>query len=128
MNTKTLSVHDLRVHAWWSDTLVYSDYFFDVTTLLEFDSIDSDPNTLFQELVMIRHSFEEADYPPCATTARYHLLNSMSQVMEGFKAFLVGNIEVARNLMANAQYELFRLEDEMNRLGTSVLFLEKHLQ
>ena len=128
MSPKTLSVHDLQVHAWWSDTIIYSDYFFDMTASLQFDTFNNDAAVLFQELTMIRHSFAEADYPECVSLARSHLLNSMNQVMAGLKAFIAGNVEAAHSSMNTAQNELFYLEDELNRIGVSVLFLQRHIQ
>ena len=127
MATKTFSAHDLRVHAWWTETQIYSDYFFDMTATLKFDAVDENTIFRFQELRMIRLSFEEADFPPCATSARTHLLNSMSQVMEGFKAFVAGNVDVARTSMSMAQDELYSLEDELYRLGVTVLYVKERL-
>jgi hypothetical protein len=91
---KTMSVHDLTLAAWWSDAQVYSEYFFSTTASLRFDQPDPDLMAGYHELQMIRRSFEQADFPPRATFARQHLLNSMSKIMSGLR-LLTGNAEAA---------------------------------
>lgn len=117
LRPKTITAHELTLHAWWTDAQVYSDYFFDMTVALKFDALETDLTASYRELDMIRTSFEQADFPASAYYARQHLLNSMSRVMSGFKHFVVGNVEIARQLMDSAERELTHMEGELARLG-----------
>lgn len=117
LRPKTITAHELTLHAWWSDAQVYSDYFFDMTVTLKFDALETDLSASYRELEMIRASFEQADFPPSAYFARQHLLNSMSSVMSGFQQFVVGNVEIARRHMDSAERELTHMEGELARLG-----------
>jgi hypothetical protein len=127
LHTKTLSMYELAVQAWWDDTLIYSNHFFDMTATLRFDALETDVVILYHELEMIRTSFEEADYPYAVTDARRHLLNSMNKVMNGFHEFISGNIEAARQHMTKAQRDLRNLEDELARLGIPTSYNENQL-
>lgn len=127
MALKTISHHELRLHAWWNDTVIYSDQFFDATSALNFETLEFDVTNIFHELMMIRHSFAEADYPDCAKEARTHLLRSMNLVVIGFKEFMGGNTDCARRLMSDAQTELHQLEYALARIGVPVMYLEQRV-
>ncbi len=115
---KTQAVHQLIMHAWWDETLIYSDKFFDTTaTISEIEHYEVIP--LMGELQMIRESFEQAEFPPFVTYARQHLLNSMAEVMLSFQAFFSGDTDIARIYMQTAQSELLHLQNEVDRLGLS---------
>jgi len=124
LRAKTVSVYELAVQAWWDDTLIYSNHFFDMTATLRFDALETDVIILYHELQMIRASFEEADCPFVAMDARQYLLNSMNKVMNGFHEFITGNIESARQHMTKAQRDLRNLEDELARLGIPTWYSE----
>jgi hypothetical protein len=120
MKQKTPAAYELIVHAWWTDAQIYSDHFFEMTDTLQAEATNVDAVMLFHELRMIRDSFEEADYPPCATAARLHLLNSMSRVMLGFEQFLAGNEAAAHESLRTAQRELQHLETALGRMGVPI--------
>ncbi len=105
------------LQAWWCDTLVYSDHFFDTTVAISMNSQADDRAARFNELQMIRASFEQSDYPTFAASARQYLLNSMGEVLLSFQEFFSGNAEIARVYMSSAQQALHELENEVYRLG-----------
>lgn len=124
---KTQTAHELIMHAWWDETLIYSDKFFDTTaTISEIENEEAIP--LMGELQMIRESFEQAEYPQFVSYARQHLLRSMAEVMLSFQAFFSGEADTARIYMQTAQSELFRLQNEVDRLGLSRPGVEPHIQ
>ncbi len=117
---KTQSAHELRLQAWWDETLIYSDQFFDTTaTLSAYD--DEEMLPLFGELQSIRQSFANAEYPTTVSDARQCLLNSMAEVMLSFQAFFAGDANAARLYMQTAQYELHNLQQEMDRIGMGAM-------
>lgn len=105
------------LQAWWCDTLVYSDHFFDTTVAISMNNQSDDRAARFNELQMIRTSFQQADYPTFAASARQYLLNSMGEVLLSFQEFFSGNAEIARVYMSSAQQALHELENEVYRLG-----------
>jgi hypothetical protein len=105
------------LQAWWNDTMVYSDQFFDMTIAISTNTDADDIATRFNELQMIRTSFEQADYPVFVASARHLMLNSMAQVMWSFQEFFAGNDEIARTYMSNAQMALQDLQNEVYKLG-----------
>ncbi|GEM_PF-2242116 len=114
---KTRTAQELMLQAWWCDTLVYSDHFFDTTVAISMNSQADDRAARFNELQMIRASFEQSDYPTFAASARQYLLNSMGEVLLSFQEFFSGNAEIARVYMSSAQQALHELENEVYRLG-----------
>jgi len=117
---RTQAIQELVLYAWWDETLIYSDKFFDTTaTISEMDVEEVIP--LMGELQLIRESFEQAEFPLHVSYARQHLLNSMGEVMLSFQAFFAGNTDVARIYMQTAQTELMSLQSEVDRLGLTRL-------
>lgn len=123
---KTHAAHELMLQAWWDETLIYSDRFFDTTANIA-GTEDDEMMKLYSELRMIRTSFQQADYPPLVMTARQYLLNSMAEVMLSLKAFFAGEPEVARFYMQTAQRELENLQSEVLRLGLGSIGGGQHL-
>lgn len=123
---KTQAAQHLMFQAWWEETLIYSDHFFDTTATITAQESD-DQYSMFSELQMIRMSFESADYPYFVSEARQYLLNSMAEVMLSFRAFFNGDTNSARLYMQTAQHELLSLQDEIDRLGFSFPSVEPYI-
>lgn len=109
------------MQAWWNDALVYSNYFFDT---FKFDAPENELFIMLSEMRMIRASFAQADYPASVGSARQHLLNSMTRVLDSFQAFVAGNTEIAQQYMDHAQKELHHMHSELARLGIPTIPLE----
>jgi len=123
---KTITSQELMLQAWWDEALIYSDHFFDTTATLS-DTEGDDMVSLFDELQMIRRSFEGAEYPVFVSTARQYLLNSMAEVTLSFRAFFAGDAGAARVYMHTAQEELRNLQDEVDRLGLNYMNPDPYL-
>jgi hypothetical protein len=114
---KTKPVQELMLQAWWSDAMIYSDQFFDMTVSISMNTNADDVAARFNELQMIRSSFEQADFPPFVASARQCLLKGMAEVLLSFQEFFSGNADIARVYMSSAQTALQELENEVYRLG-----------
>lgn len=107
--------------------MIYSDQFFDTTVAISMNTEANDVATRFNELQMIRTSFEQADYPVFVASARHLMLSSMAQVLLSFQEFFAGNDEIARVYMSSAQNVLSDLQNEVYKLGLPRYPISEHL-
>lgn len=114
---KTTTVYDLELQAWWDQTLMYSDHFFDTTADISTRNEGEEMLQLYVELQSIRLSYEIQHYPQRVSEIRQHLLNSMTEVVLSFQAYFSGKRDVARFYMQTAEVELMNLQHKADDMG-----------
>lgn len=124
---KTQAIYDLQLQAWWDETLIYSDQFFDTTADISTREAN-EVMSLYNELQALRNSYSQHDCPRDAAEIRQHLLNSMTEVVLSFQAYFNGDPESARFYMQAAEIELIYLQQKADEMGLPRLASELVLQ
>lgn len=118
---KTRSIRELELQAWWDETLIFSDHFFDTTADISTRNQHDEMLQLYMELQSIRFAYEKCTFPKGVGEIRQHLLNSMTEVVLSFQAFFAGDTRAARLYMQAAEFELMSLQHKADALGLSRL-------
>lgn len=125
---KTPSIYELQLQAWWDETLIYSDHFFDTTADISTRDQHGEMLQLYLELQSIRVSYEKRDFPFDVGEIRQHLLNSMTEVVLSFQAYFNGDPDIARYYMQTAEVELTHLQMKADDMGLPRLACDAVLQ
>ncbi len=114
---KTRSIRELELQAWWDETLIFSDHFFDTTADISTRNQHDEMLQLYMELQSIRFAYEKCTFPKGVGEIRQHLLNSMTEVVLSFQAYFDGNPDTARYYMQTAEVELTSLQSKADDMG-----------
>jgi hypothetical protein len=102
-----------EVEDWWRDTIKKSEHFFNILSMFNVYTVNSDYLIALQA---IQTRLETTAYPQQMAGARFYLLDSIKSVMEGVCAALVGNAEKAQSHIDEACLSLLALERELSRI------------